>query len=91
MILFKSLSIFHLIGGCSLYYCIFRNDISSALLFITDIYNGRVKDKTKNGDLRSRISLKISDLIHDLLHFTVDGCSNGTIGNLVDHYKVRLE
>ena len=68
--------------------CTFRDDLISALLYITDIYAGRIRDRTRNSDLRNRVSKRLTELVIRLLNLTVEGLPNGKIAQLVDHYKV---
>lgn len=63
-------------------------DFASAVLYATDVYNGRVRDRTHAGDLRQRISHRLPALIVKLLDFTLRGLASGKVTDLADHYKV---
>uniref|UniRef100_A0A914D570 Vacuolar protein sorting-associated protein 8 central domain-containing protein n=1 Tax=Acrobeloides nanus TaxID=290746 RepID=A0A914D570_9BILA len=67
-----------------------KDDIASALLYITDIYTGRVRDRTRNSDLRNRVSKRLIELVIRLLNLTIEGLTNGKIAELVDHYKRHI-
>ncbi|KAH7731097.1 Protein C42C1.4 a [Aphelenchoides avenae] len=67
-----------------------KNDLASAVLYATDVYNGSVRDRTRNGDLRHRISHRLPDLISRLLDFTLRGLPSGRVTDLADHYKRHI-
>lgn len=67
-----------------------RGDVTSAVLYATDIYCGRVLDRSAARTLRKDISTRIPDLIQRQLDFAMDGLASGRVAQLVGHYKDQL-
>ncbi|VDK30095.1 unnamed protein product [Anisakis simplex] len=69
---------------------VFRDDISSAVLYAMDIFTGKVINKSNRVDLRRKVSTYLPTLIDRLLSLTTAGLENGKVMHLVDHYRVFL-
>ncbi|KAM3723608.1 Vacuolar protein sorting-associated protein [Dirofilaria immitis] len=68
-----------------------RGQIVPAILFALDVIMGKIANKTKRLNLKHVVSLRIPDLIHSLLAFTISGLTNGKVTQLVDHYKKHIQ
>ena len=76
---------------------LFRGDISTALLFVTDVLDGNIarsNDRSEHNtsiqNFKKCVSDRIPLLVGHLIDNTIDGLPGGKLDELIDHYKRNI-